>query len=192
MRNRIYIVEDEVIVAQDIRQILVSAGFQVMGLATNYTSALHEIPEIRPDIVLCDINLNGAKTGISLIRELQEMVQFRTIFITAYSDLQTIQESNLVNPFNYLTKPFNTKQLVASVQLASISLDDLSGGNVAPSRRELTIISLLAKGLNSEEIATRLFISKNTVDTHRRHLLKKFSAKSTSELVALAIGQRWI
>jgi DNA-binding NarL/FixJ family response regulator len=192
MRNRVYIVEDEVIVAQDISQILNAAGFQVTGLATRYATAMREIPEIRPDIVLCDINLNGAKTGISLIRELQDMVSFRTIFITAYSDLQTIQESNLVNPFNYLTKPFNNKQLVASVQMAVLSLEELPGGVPVPSRRELTIISLLAKGLNSEEIAGRLFISKNTVDTHRRHLLKKFNAKSTSELVALAIGQRWI
>ncbi len=192
MRNRLYIVEDEVIVAQDIRQILTAAGFQVTGLATRYATAIREIPEIRPDIVLCDINLNGAKTGISLIRELHDIVSFRTIFITAYSDLQTIQESNLVNPFNYITKPFNNKQLVASVQMAMLSLEELPGGVPVPSRRELTIISLLSKGLNSEEIAARLFISKNTVDTHRRHLLKKFNAKSTSELVALAIGQRWI
>lgn len=192
MKDKIFIVEDEIVVANDIKQILKSNGFNVVGLATRYKEAKSKILELNPDIVLCDINLHEEKTGISLMQEMSEKCDFRIIFISAYSDHETIEKANLVTPFNYLTKPFNDRQLITSVRMALLSLQGNSSNIEKPTKRELTIIKLLAKGQTSEDVGNKLFISRNTVDTHRRKMLKKYSMKSTTELVSLAINQHWI
>ena len=190
-KYKIFIVEDEIVVANDIMQILNANGFDVVGIATKYYQAKTNITNLSPDIVLCDIHLNEQKSGIELMQELSETMIFKIIFISAYSDINTIKESNLVNPFNFLVKPFNDQQLITSVRLACMTINT-NESICLPTKRELTIIKLISNGLNSKEIADKLFISKNTVDTHRRKLLKKYSAKGTSELVTLFINQKWI
>ncbi len=90
-RNKIFIVEDEVVVANDIKQILNLKGFNVVGFATKYDQAKTKISELIPDIVLCDIHLRDRKTGIDLMKELSEMFSFKIIFISAYSDIETVK-----------------------------------------------------------------------------------------------------
>lgn len=121
MHKKIFIVEDEIVVANDIRQILNKNNFYVTGVATKYEQAVCGIKKEKPDLVLCDIRLREEKSGIELMQELSENMCFKIIFISAYSDIETIEKANLVNPFNYLTKPFNDQQLVTSVRLALMS-----------------------------------------------------------------------
>ncbi len=191
MAIKILIVEDEILLAKDIEQSLIIAGYQVIGIASNHKKAKQLLQIDTPDLILCDINLRSKMTGIELIIEIKKSQQVSVIFVTAYSDEETIELANQTNPVNYLTKPFNEKQLLTSVHLAvkeieqKISLD-------MPSKRELSVINLLSKGYSSRKIAEELSISFNTVETHRKNILKRYHIKTSAELIYYATSQGWI
>jgi DNA-binding NarL/FixJ family response regulator len=188
---KIFIVEDEIIIANDIQRILNENGYQVSGIATKFSQAQKMIAKLRPNIVLCDINLNGARSGIQLMKELSKSIRFSIIFISAYTDSETLKDAHALNPFSYLTKPFNDRQLITSIQLAIIAIEDTHLLN-KPSSRELEIIRLVAQGFNNAQIGEKLFISMLTAKTHRRNLLTKYGLKNSVELISLAMQQGWI
>ena len=186
--KKLFIVEDEIVVAKDIECVLSEKGYDVVGVATSFEMAKMKLLTVSPDLILCDINLNGTKTGIDLMREVQDKYYIPFIFITAYSDVETIKKASKLKPLNYITKPFNEKQLVSSIKLALISEPEPS----TPTVRELSIINLLAKGLNSKQIAETLSISFNTVETHRKKMMSKYSVKTTAELICMATSKGWV
>lgn len=191
MAIKILIIEDEILLAKDIEQSLVSNGYIVVGIATNYKKAKQLLNSNTPDLILCDINLRSDKTGIELICELQNKYQFQLIYLTAYSDEDTIKRASETNPDNYLTKPFNEKQLLTSINLSINSKDKIDTVDI-PSKRELTIIFLLSKGYNSKKISEELNISISTVDTHRKNILRKNNFSTTAELIYHATKNGWI
>ena len=186
--KRIFIVEDEIIVAKDLEYMLSAKEFEVIGIATSYESAKQKLLMSKPDLILCDINLKGKKTGIDLMQEVQNKYNIPFIFITAYSDMDTIERANKLNPINYITKPFNEKQLISSIRIALIEEVDSD----KPTSREQVVLNLIAKGRNSKQIADELNISFNTVETHRKNLLRKYNVKTAAELVCLATSKGWI
>lgn len=178
-------------VAKDIECILsAEEQFRVIDIATSYEMARKKLKMTRPDLILCDINLKGPKTGIDLMEEVMQQYNIPFIFITAYSDVETLEKAGKLKPHNYITKPFNEKQLVSSVKIALMANDetDLS----APTPRELSIINLLAKGLSSKQIADKLCISTYTVETHRKNLIAKYGINKTAELICLATAKSWV
>ena len=192
IKGNIFIVEDEIVVANDIKNILTAQGIFVTGIATNYEQAKAKIKSSKPDVVLCDINLREKKTGIELINELLENMYFKIIFITAYSDINTIQQANFLNPFHYIIKPFTDQQLITSVRMALLSLNEIRKEDLKPTKREVEVIRLLAKGKNNIQIGEILKISPNTVKTHRSNLLQKLKITTVAELVALSLHNGWI
>lgn len=191
MAIKILIVEDEILLAKDIEQSLTTAGYHVVGIASNPKKAKQYLSMVIPDLILCDINLRSDKTGIDLIGEIKKTNQIAVIYLTAYSDELTIKLANQTNPVNYLTKPFNEKQLLASIQLAIKEIIPEKKPE-APTRREISIISLLSKGYSSKQIADELSISFNTVETHRKNILGKYDLNTTAELIYLAATEQWI
>lgn len=181
--KRILIVEDEIIVANDIRKILVDQNYKDVSVATSFRMAKTKIISELPDLILCDINLGDDKSGMDLMEELVHQFHFKLILITAYYDNSLLERAKKIHALSYLIKPFSNQQLITSVKLALIQATDQQIQE--PTKRELSIINLLAKGSNSKEISENLCISKNTVDTFRRKLLKKYHVKSTAELVSL-------
>ncbi|MBN1953202.1 MAG: DNA-binding response regulator [Bacteroidales bacterium] len=188
---RIVIVEDEIIIANDIKIIVERQGFEVAGIATECSQASELIKSFWPDIVLCDINLGQNKSGIQLMKELSGQQNFQIVFITAYSDEETIIEASGLNPVSFLVKPFNERQLIASVKLAALSASKIEDVH-KPTQRELEIIKLISKGLNTRQIAEQLYISALTAKTHRRNLLAKYKLKNSAELILMAMNQKWI
>lgn len=188
MKKKILIIEDEIIVAKDIEQILTANGYEVVGIASNYERARIKLQTIATDLILCDINLNSNKTGLDLIEEFEARISVPFIFISAYSDSETLKKAIGLAPCNFLTKPFNEKQLLTSIQMALTEEDD----EEKPSSRELSILKLLARGHGSKEIADELSISFFTVETHRKNLLKKYNVKTSAELACFATSKGWI
>lgn len=186
--KKILIIEDEIIVAKDIEQILLSAGYEVIGIASNYDKAKRQLLTSRPDLILCDINLNGDKTGIDLMAEFEAKLCTPFIFISAYSDMDTLIKANSTAPRSYLTKPFTEKQLLAAIELALLG----GNGDEEPSLRELSILRLLAMGKGNKEIADELDISFFTVETHRKNIIKKYNVQSTAELICMATARGWV
>ncbi len=186
--KKIFIIEDEILVAKDLEQTIIRAGYSVIGVAASYKKAQHKLATLTPDLILCDINLNGEKDGVDLMQEVQLTDPVPFIFITAYSDQATLKRATALGPENYLTKPFSETQLLTSLSFALQGDDTIE----APTQRELSILNLLAKGKNSRQISDTIGLSFHTIETHRKNMMKKFGVKSSAELMCLATSKKWI
>jgi len=188
--KEIYIIEDEILVAKGIEKFLQHNGYIVSGIGASYKQAKQFLMREDPDLILCDINLNGEKTGIDIMQEVYPSRNIPFIFISAYSDVDILKEAEKISPSNYITKPFNEKQLLVSIKRAlSNSHDEI---DQLPTEREMSILRLISKGYSTKEIASELNIAFNTVETHRKNLIKKYQVKSMPELICLATSKGWI
>lgn len=115
---RILVVEDELIIAEDIRIKLTSLGYNVIGLAMTADEAEKFISEDRPDLVMLDIMLKGERDGIDLGRIIRDQYKIPFIFLTSYSDRETVGRARSVLPDGYLLKPFTDKDLFAAIEIA--------------------------------------------------------------------------
>jgi len=115
---RITIVEDELIVAEDLRQTLEGEGYSVTGTFDTAEAALEHIREQSPDLAMVDIRLRGSMTGIELTEKLRTGRPIPVIYITANSDEETYQLARRTKPQAFLVKPFNARTLLAAVDLA--------------------------------------------------------------------------
>ncbi|MEO1054689.1 MAG: sigma-54 dependent transcriptional regulator [Bacteroidota bacterium] len=117
MPRKILIVEDEFIIAHDLKQILENLGYYVTGIAVSADLAFQEIDKERPDIVLLDIILKGPKTGIDIGKQLNDHYKIPFIFITSHADKTTISKVAATNPYGYILKPFGEKDIYAAIEL---------------------------------------------------------------------------
>nr|QNO44040.1 adaptive-response sensory-kinase SasA [Methanosarcinales archaeon ANME-2c ERB4]QNO44191.1 adaptive-response sensory-kinase SasA [Methanosarcinales archaeon ANME-2c ERB4]QNO46561.1 adaptive-response sensory-kinase SasA [Methanosarcinales archaeon ANME-2c ERB4] len=115
---RILIVEDEAIVAEDLELAVTNIGYEVVGRAVSADAAVDKAVKLNPDLVLMDIVLRGEKNGIDASREIKEKVEIPVIFLTAYSDVGLIDKAKSTEPYAYLVKPFQERQLLASIETA--------------------------------------------------------------------------
>jgi AmiR/NasT family two-component response regulator len=118
---KIVIVEDEALIAQHLKKILVEFGYDIVGVFYNYQKALDKINEISFDILITDINLgNGIdfKSGIQLSQYVRQNNNCPIIFLTAFSDIDTIDKVSSVTPSAYLVKLVNIATLYANIQIA--------------------------------------------------------------------------
>ena len=115
---KILVVEDELIIAEDIRMMLENLGYEVIGTAPGYSEAIGLMNKDLPDVVLIDILLAGGKDGIALAETIREKHNLPFIFITSHSDNATVERAKLVHPDGYLVKPFEKKDLFTSIEIA--------------------------------------------------------------------------
>jgi len=191
--QKILIVEDEFLVAENIAAILEQEDYAVCGIAGSAEEALQLVHAEKPALIICDIFIRGSKNGIELASEFSKL-DLPFIYLTALADQKTISQASLTKPLAYLVKPFTEKQLLAAVSMAIVThYGNLSASRLeAPTKREIEILNLLAKGNTSKQIAFTLSVSEHTVQTHRRNLMNKYNAYSSSELIALAARHKWI
>ena len=114
----ILIVEDEAIVAEDLRMTVADLGYTVVGRGSSADEAVAKALEVKPDLILMDIVLKGDKTGIDASCEIKERMDVPIIFLTAYSDIELIDKALAAKPHAYIVKPFQAKQLLASIEMA--------------------------------------------------------------------------
>jgi CheY-like chemotaxis protein len=118
MTGKLLIVEDEPIVALDLQQELEGFGCEVVALAQSADEALMAVEESQPDLALMDLHIAGSLDGIQTARLLRDAYQVPSVFLTAYSDDATINRAVREMPYGYLTKPFQTRELKATLQVA--------------------------------------------------------------------------
>lgn len=114
----VFIVEDEALIAMELKDRLTSLGYTVAGSASRGEEALVRITDDRPDLVLMDIHLAGALDGIQTAGRLRERSDLPVIFLSAYSDADLLGQAGKVEPFGYLVKPFEERELHATIQMA--------------------------------------------------------------------------
>lgn len=115
---RIFIVEDESIVARDIRQQLESFGYQVVGHSSTAEQALIDIEKLQPALVLMDIMLGGVIDGIEAANRIRAAFGPPVVFVSAFNADEVIARAKLTEPFGYITKPFSGRELRTTVEMA--------------------------------------------------------------------------
>ena len=118
MSGKLLIVEDEPIVAIDLRDEVQEFGFEVTGLAESADAALMSVEEDKPDMVLMDISIDGSMDGIQAARVLRNLYAVPVVFLTSFSDSETISRATREAPYGYLTKPFKSRDLQAMLRTA--------------------------------------------------------------------------
>ena len=117
-KRRILIVEDEVIIAEDLKSAIEEIGFTVVGYAVSADEAVEKALKLKPDLILMDIILKGKKNGIEASIEIKKEQDIPIIFLTAYADTKMIEKAKSIEPYAYLIKPFQERQLLASIEMA--------------------------------------------------------------------------
>jgi DNA-binding response OmpR family regulator len=115
-RIKILIVEDEMVSAMDLAQILGRRGYKICGLAATAAAAVATAEKELPDIVLVDVNLGGAVSGIEAAREIHSRFGTPVIFITGYSDEETRSAAEIAEPAGYFIKPVNIEELLTTIK----------------------------------------------------------------------------
>ncbi|MBD3886491.1 response regulator [Phormidium tenue FACHB-886] len=116
--ERILVVEDERVVARDIEKRLKKLGYLVPASVASGEAALEKVAELRPDLVLMDIRLKGPMDGIEAAEQIRADFDTPVIYLTAYADDATLQRAKVTEPFGYIVKPFDERDLQVAIEIA--------------------------------------------------------------------------
>ncbi len=113
----ILVVEDEKIIAKGIEKRLKGMGYAVAGLASTGEEAVRKAVEIRPDLVLMDISLGSGMDGVAAAGLIRRQVDLPVVYLTAFSDSDTLQRAKITEPFGYILKPYEDKDLQTAIEI---------------------------------------------------------------------------
>lgn len=116
--TQILVVEDESIVAEDIKTTIQKMGYSVSAVVSSGEDAVREAEQKRPDLILMDIMLRGKMNGIEAAGQIRSAFNIPVIYLTAYADEKIIGEAKLTEPFGYITKPFENRELHSCIEMA--------------------------------------------------------------------------
>ncbi len=201
MENRIRILvgDDHPIIREGLIKILsAQEDFEVIGEASTGTEVIKNVSELKPDILLLDLEMPGMK-GIEVIKRLHEMgSNVRVIVFTAFDTDERIVATVKAGAHGYLLKGAPREEILQAVRIvhkggsslepfvASKLMRQVSQGVDQMTPRELEVLGLLSKGITNKEIAKILFISERTVKFHTSSIFTKLNAESRTEAVTIA------
>ena len=190
--KRILILEDEVIVALDIKEILENLGY-LCQVFHDYDSAQEAIATFKPQLAICDVNIGDGPTGIDFVKKAQVILpRLAVIFLTAFSDRSIVELAGKTHPVNYILKPWSDHQIRVSVELAFDQMEarGMSGQKLEDlTHTEWKVLELIGQNKKSKEIAEILFISEKTVKNHRYHISKKLNlSNENNSLLSFALS----
>ncbi|AMM41277.1 multi-sensor hybrid histidine kinase [Candidatus Desulfofervidus auxilii] len=117
-KAQILVVEDEGIIAQDIQNTLKKLGYAVPAIAYSGKEGIEKAQEIQPDLVLMDIVLGGGIDGIEAAEQIRRRFHIPVVYLTAYADEKTLERAKITEPFGYILKPFEEKELYITIEMA--------------------------------------------------------------------------
>ncbi len=187
--KRILVVDDEKIVNLDIQVTLKRLGYEIAGEAVTGEEALEKAWNLKPDLVLMDIKLRGDMDGIEAAESIVRNNDVPVVFLTAYSDEQTLNRAKLSGPFGYLLKPFEERDLHSAIEVAIYkhhmeqelrrAIKDAEAANEAKSSFLATVSHELRTPMNGILGLTDILLSSDMNDEQRDYLgLIKESASS--------------
>ncbi len=213
---RIHLADDHKVLIDGMRTLLNSiSNFNVVGFSLKGTTLYEEVINNTTDILVLDINM-PEKDGIEVLKEFaKKSFPCKVIVLSSYDDIKIIQEVMKLGASGYLTKQCAGENIVEAIQVvykgeeyfcsqvrekifssAAQKNPKLNKIKVNPDHlltvRETEIITLIALEYSGKEISEHLFISTNTVETHRKNIMKKLQAKSTISLVKFALKNNLI
>ena len=211
---KIFIVDDHKILIDAIENHLESEDdISCIGSATSGEEALKLIPDLNPDVILMDISLPDTN-GVELTSKLKKInSDLKVIALSSHMEISIVKKILKNGAMGYVSKSTNIAQLdtaIRKVHLGEKFLDDkiseiymnslmgekrkVSHLSVVPSltKREKEVLSLISEELTTNEISEKLYISINTVETHRKNLMQKFQVRNSVGLIKKAIELKMI
>lgn len=203
---QLLLIEDQTLMRQGLKTILdLEPGLRVIGEAANGESGVRMALEMRPDVVLMDIqmpHLNGVEATIQLCRQWPEA---KVIILTTFDRDDYVYQGVRAGALGYLLKDAPANQLIETIrrvhagevfiqpEIASRALREMmrpSTSNVEPlSDREREVLVLLAQGASNKEMAEKLFITEGTVKNHVSNILAKLQAENRTQAADIARRQ---
>lgn len=189
----ILIIEDEGVVAHDIARRVKKLGYDVADIKNSSDQALNYLSIHTPDLILCDIMIDGDRDGIEVAENVHRTKRIPLIFLTALSDRNTLERAKKVLPYGYIVKPFDNHDLLTAIELAlykhSVELDKLAITqekiNLITTEeitdREFEMLEDIIKGLTNQQISESRFISVSTVKYHIGKLLEKMQVSNRAD-----------
>ena len=117
-KAKILVVEDDAIVASDIADSLTSLGYTVSAKVASGEEALIKAKEDKPDLVMMDIVLKGAMDGVDAAETIHSELDIPVVYLTAYASNDLIERAKTTEPFGYIIKPFEDRDLVSAIEIA--------------------------------------------------------------------------
>ena len=194
---KVLIVEDEPVIAENISIYLDNNDFEVSAIAYDSDEAYEQLRSNIPDAVILDINLESDNDGIDIAGYINKEMHLPFIFLTSYSDKNTLDRAKTVKPSGYIVKPFNERTLLASLEIAisnyasernelqpQLVMEKLNRQLLSPlTEREFEVAKLAYNGITNSQIAEQIYISLNTVKTHLKSIFLKMDVNSRYELM---------
>lgn len=198
-RIRILIVEDDLFIAEDIREHLEQMDYQVSAVAYDAAAARQQLAQSPPDLVLLDIHLGneGGDDGISVAENIRDQYQLPFLFLTSYANAATVDRAKRTRPSGYIVKPFDEKDLFAAIEVAlynhsqrwqpaSWDMDYINRRLKTDfTAKEIEILQDIFEGKTNRQLCEKHYLSLNTIKTHVKNIYDKLDVHSRPEAMAV-------
>ncbi len=194
---QVLIVEDEPLIAEDIKAALEQVGYAVTGIAFNKEQAFALLQNKTPDLALLDINLGNNTDGITIAEFINEHCKIPFLYLTSYSNKLILDKVKHTFPMGYIVKPFDEADIFTGIEIAlsnfktikksaNFTIEHFNKHLPNPvTQREFELINDIFNGLSNNQIADKNFVSINTVKTHIQKIYEKLNCHSRAEAIVI-------
>jgi DNA-binding NarL/FixJ family response regulator len=195
---KVFIVDDHYMVIEGIRSLLIhEKNIEWCGHAMHANSCLSYLSDHTPDVILMDINLPDTN-GIELTKKIKKLYpNIKILGLSTFNQISFVKELMNNGGSGYLLKNADKEEIMKALRSVVEGENYLSpevekmleyNQKRIPTitRREREVLQLIAQGMTNTEIANKIYVSSNTIDTHRKNLLLKFNAKNAADLIRMA------
>ncbi len=195
MTPTVMIVEDDPVIAEDIRACVYNLGYNISGITGNKEKAKSEIKHHKPNLIILDISLGENKSGIDLAHWINFNHPLPFIFLTGHSDSETIDKAQKTHPWGYVVKPFTDTDIRIALSIALSNFNNLNKPqipqrevintrlNTCLTSREFDVLCRLMQGKSNREIADDICLSENTIKSHLQHLFDKLNVNNRAQII---------
>jgi DNA-binding NarL/FixJ family response regulator len=210
-KSRVYLIDDHPLLVQGVSELInVEPDLRVVGSTGDWTVALKQIPELKPDVVILDVTLARAN-GIEVLKNLRvHFPDLRVLMLSMHDENLYAMRSIRAGAQGYIMKVSATEEVVAAIRqilrgdiylstrIAKQTMMSLVGrrkeAGASPlhdlSDRELEVFQMVGDGLTTRQIAERLHLSVKTIETHKAHVKEKLHLETATQLTQHAIHAR--
>jgi two-component system, response regulator PdtaR len=194
---RVLIIEDDPIIAEDIKEMLTNVNYTVVGIGYDKEDALELIDKTKPDLILLDINLSGNYEGFEIANYINKSRKIPFIYLTSYSGKEILEKAKNTMPMGYIVKPFNERELYSTIEISLFNFSkfmlpvELNRDNLNQlianqlTQKEFDVLKSLYEGKTNQQLADEQFVSVNTIKTHIKNVYEKLDTHTRSETIAL-------